>query len=75
MLDKSTYSIGSTFSVTADSQTIQMTAEVYHDNLFLYHHVCKSGYLVQVFSSDLTTKSSMIYEFIVLSLREFNVYS
>jgi hypothetical protein len=73
-LDKSSYSIGSTYSIAADSQTMQMTAYVSHDSLLIHHHVCKSGFLVQVFSSDLNAKSSMIYEFTLSSIREFNVH-
>jgi hypothetical protein len=73
-LDKMTYSIDSAYSIAADSQTMQLRAYLSHDSLLIHHHICKSGYLVKIFSSDLNTKASLIYEFVLSSVRDFNIY-
>jgi hypothetical protein len=73
-LDKSGYSIGSTYSNSVDAQMLQIVAYVNYGPLLMYPQVCKSGYLVRIFSSDQPMKASWIYEFIVSSIIDLKVY-
>lgn len=74
-LDKSRYSIGSTNCSVSNSQVLFLTSFVPHAPLLIYHQICKSGYLVRIFSSDQPTKASLIYEFTLSSIKDLNVHS
>ena len=53
---------------------LQIVTYVNYGPLLMYPQVCKSGYLVRIFSSDQPMKASWIYEFIVSSIIDLKVY-
>jgi hypothetical protein len=74
-LHTSSYSVGSTPSILLDAQMLFLTPYVTHNHMLIHHQICKSGYLVRIFSSDQPSKASWIYEFVLSSIKDLNVHS
>lgn len=71
--NQSRYSVGSVNSTVSGAQMLFVTSFLSHGPLLIHHQICKSGYLVSVFSSDQPTKASFIYQFSLSTIKDLNL--